>query len=557
MAKPYLPTSMLKKYTRIINETQKTILSAAFIIAVAGGINAVLGFVKARLLATYFGDSTELAIFYTADRLPDLIYSVLVVGALSTVFIPVFTSLYKKDKTRAWEAASSIINITMAFFVILGILIFLFAEKIMMLLSIGTFSESEISMGATLMRIMLAAQLLLVLSSFITSVLQSFKYFMVPALAPIAYNLGLIAGIIFFSERFGIYGPAVGVCIGAVLHLMIQIPIMKNIDFRFSFLSFSFKKNGTREVFGLMPSRIGSVLINNLITTINNSLAILISTSAVVHLKFANQLQFFPVHIFGFSIASASLPTLSEESDEQDLGKFKRTFITSFHQTMFLVIPASVILLVLRVPIVRIVFGASTFPWEATVKTSYALAFFSLSIFAQSGMYLVTRAFYALKDTATPVKVSTATLFFNVFLSLLFVQHLKLGVWSIALSYSLSTILTFFVLLIFLVRKTCGINMDELVKPFVKISYSAFFMGIALYLPLKLLDQFVFDTTRTLGLLILTAIASLAGVATYLLFTKLLKVEEVELLYKILRKLKLSKEAHVIATTTIGKREEI
>jgi putative peptidoglycan lipid II flippase len=548
---------MLKRYTRIINETQKTILSAAFIIAVAGGVNAVLGFVKARLLATYFGDSTELAIFYTADRLPDLIYSVLVVGALSTVFIPVFTSLYKKDKTRAWEAASSIINITMAFFVILGILIFLFAEKIMMLLSIGTFSESEISMGATLMRIMLAAQLLLVLSSFITSVLQSFKYFMVPALAPIAYNLGLIAGIIFFSERFGIYGPAVGVCIGAVLHLMIQIPIMKNIDFRFSFLSFSFKKNGTREVFGLMPSRIGSVLINNLITTINNSLAILISTSAVVHLKFANQLQFFPVHIFGFSIASASLPTLSEESDEQDLGKFKRTFITSFHQTMFLVIPASVILLVLRVPIVRIVFGASTFPWEATVKTSYTLAFFSLSIFAQSGMYLVTRAFYALKDTATPVKVSTATLFFNVFLSLLFVQHLKLGVWSIALSYSLSTILTFFVLLIFLVRKTCGINMDELVKPFVKISYSAFFMGIALYLPLKLLDQFVFDTTRTLGLLILTAIASLVGVATYLLFTKLLKVEEVELLYKILRKLKLSKEAHVIATTTIGKREEI
>lgn len=537
--------------------TQKTILSAAFILAVASGLNAVLGFVKGRLLATYFGDSKELAVFYTADRIPDLLYSVLVVGALSTVFIPVFTTLYKKNKDKAWDTASSMINITIGFFLVLSGVIFIFSPTLMKVLSVGKFSQDDVILGTKLMRIMLGAQLILVASSFLTSILQSFKYFLVPALAPIAYNLGFIFGTIFLSGRVGIFGPALGVAIGALLHLLIQIPIMRNVEFKFSLFSYSLYKNGTKDVFKLMPARIGSVLINNLISTINNAMAILISASAVVHLKFANQLQFFPVHIFGFSIAHASLPTLSEEGDEEALNKFKKTFVTSFHQMMYLVIPTSVILLILRVPVVRIVYGAATFPWEATVKTSYALAFFSLSVFAQGGIYLVTRAFYALKDTTSPVKVSTATLILNVLLSLLFVQYLKLGVWSVALSFSITSVITFLVLFVGLIKKTEGFNVDQIIKPFVKISYSALFMGAGLYLPLKLLDQFVFDTSRTIPLLMLTAVASFVGMATYLLFTWIFKVEEVELLFRLVRKLKFKKGAKGVATATIGHVEKL
>ncbi len=548
---------MIRTHKKFVIKTQKTILSAAFILAIASGFNALLGFAKSRLLATFFGDSKELAIFYTADRIPDLLYSVLVVGALSTVFIPVFTTLYKRDKARAWNTASSMINITLGFFVLLSSLIFLFAPFIMKILSVGKFGEAEIILGTKLMRIMLGAQLILVASSFLTSVLQSFKYFLIPALAPIAYNLGFIFGTIFLVGKIGIFGPAIGVAIGAFLHLIIQIPMMRSINFRFSLFSFSVYRNGTREVFKLMPARIGSVLINNLISTISNAMAILISTPAVVHLKFANQLQFFPVHIFGFSIAHACLPTLSEEGDALSLGKFKRTFITSFHQMMYLVIPASVILLILRVPVVRIVYGAATFPWEATVKTSYALAFFSLSIFAQGGLYLITRAFYALKDTSTPVKVSALSLLVNVLLSLIFVKHLKLGVWSVAFSFSITSVMTFLILFLLLITKIGGVNRDRLIQPFVKICYSAIFMGIGLYLPLKLLDQFVFDTSRTVPLLMLTAVASLAGILTYLLFTWIFKVEEVELLFRFLRKLKLQRGTEVVATSTIGHREEI
>ena len=390
-----------------------------------------------------------------------------------------------------------------------------------------------------------------------SSLLQSFKYFLIPALAPIAYNLGFIFGTIALSNKIGIFGPAVGVVIGALLHVVIQLPMMRSVKFKFSMFSYNMYKNGTREVFKLMPARIGSVLINNLIYTISNAMAILISTPAVVHLKFANQLQFFPVHIFGFSIAHASLPTLAEEGDGLSLSKFKRTFLTSFHQMMYLVVPASVILLVLRVPVVRIVYGAATFPWEATVKTSYALAFFSLSIFAQGGIYLITRAFYALKDTSTPVKVSALTLFVNILLSLTFVKYLQLGIWSVAFSFSITSVLTFLILFVLFFTKVGGFNIDDLTQPFVKICYSSIFMGVGLYLPLKLLDQFVFDTSRTVPLLMLTAVASLAGTATYLIFTWVFKVEEVELLFNLLRKLKLQKGADVVATSTIGLREEI
>jgi putative peptidoglycan lipid II flippase len=542
--------SALKLNGNFLLNTQNTILSAAFILGIASGLNAVLGFVKGRLLASYFGVSDELAVFYTADRIPNLMYSVLVLGALSTIFIPVFTQMYKKDEKQAWATASSMINSSILFFFILGSIIYLLAPQVMNLLALGQFPADQVALGANLMRIMLGAQMILIISSFITCILQSFKYFLIPALSPVIYSLGMIAGIVFLSGNYGIYGPALGVIIGAVLHLLIQLPLLKKVDFRFMF-SLNLRDKGIREIFSLMPPRIISVLIANTAATVNNSLAILVSSASVVYLKFAHQLGFFPVNLFGVSIASALLPTLSLENDEKDLSGFKKTLLTSWHQMLFLVVPVSVILLVLRIPVVRIVYGVSNFPWEATVKTSYTLAFLSLSVFAQSTIYLLERSFYALKDTRTPVLVSVVTIFINIVLSVFFVRGLGLGVWSIALSFSLTSILDMLAMAFFLNKKIGGFSQESLIKPFVKISYAAVFMGISLYLPLKFLDKYVFDTTRTIELLILTFIATVTGMAVYFLFTKIFKVEEIEMLYKLMHKLKIKtpQPAVVIETT--------
>jgi putative peptidoglycan lipid II flippase len=386
---------------------------------------------------------------------------------------------------------------------------------------------------------MLAAQTILVAGSLSTSVLQSFKYFAIPALAPVAYNVGMILGIVFLSKTMGIYGPAVGVIIGALLHFGIQAPFLKKAGFSFR-PRMNLKDPNFKKTLTLVPPRIMSVLLANITQTINNSLAILVSTSSVIYLKFADQLQTLPVTLFGISMAAAALPTLSSQNSIEDREDFKDTFLTSFFQMMYLVMPISAILLILRVPVVRLVYGVQNFPWDATIKTAWTLAFFSIGIFAQSANYLITRAYYALKDTLTPVIVNVATALINVLISVAFVTHFRLGVWSVAFAYTITSLMDMVFMFIFLNKKIGGFDKKKILFPFVKISMSTMFMGIMLYIPMRFLDNFIFDTTRTVNLLGLTAVAGFLGIATYILLTSLLKVKEIQLLYKLAGKLRLS-----------------
>jgi len=530
-----------KNTNGLLFRAQNTILSAAVILGLASGFSSVLGLIKTRLLARYFSVSKELTIFYTADKIPNLMYSILILGAISTVFIPVFTGLLKKDEEEAYKTASSIINFTLLFFILVGTIIFFMSPTIIKLLSVGTFSKEEINLGSNIMRIMLVSQIFLVLGSLLTSILQSFKYFIIPALAPVFYNTGMILGIVFLSNRFGIYGAATGVLIGSILHFSIQLPLAKKTKFKYSpFINFS--DHNFKNTFKSIPARITNVLISNVTQTINNSLAILISSSSAIYLKFADQLQTFPVSLFGVSMAAASLPTLSSQAANEDREKFKNTFLTSFHQVAYLVLPVSAILLILRVPAIRIIYGVSNFPWASTIRTAQTLAFFSISIFPQSIAYLTSRAFYALKDTKTPVVINTLTAITNILLTVFFVTNLKLGVWSIAFAYTITSIIDAFLLIIFLGKKVGKFNNKKLFIPLTKILWSTAIMGITLYLPMKFLDNYVLDTTRTINLLILTIIAGVTGMAAYLLITRLLKVEEIELFYKLLRKLKITKQ---------------
>jgi len=351
----------------------------------------------------------------------------------------------------------------------------------------------------------------------------------------------MILGIVFLSDRFGIYGAAVGILIGSVLHFSIQLPLAKKTKFKYSPIV-NFSDHNFKNIFNLIPARIINVLISNVTQTINNSLAILISSSSAIYLRFADQLQTFPVNLFGVSVAAASLPTLSSQAAYEDREKFKSTFLTSFHQVAYLVLPVSAILLILRVPAIRIIYGVSNFPWASTIRTAQTLAFFSISIFPQSVVYLTARAFYALKDTKTPVIINTLTAITNVSLAIFFITKLKFGVWSIALAYTITSMIDAGLLVTFLSKKIGGFDSKKLFIPLTKILWSTALMGVMLYLPMKLLDNFILDTTRTINLLILTAIASLTGIGAYLLITRLLEVEEIELFYKLLRKLKITKK---------------
>jgi putative peptidoglycan lipid II flippase len=530
--------------------TQNTILSAAFVLSASSAANALLGFLKNRLLATYFGVDKDLTIFYTADRLPNLIYSVLIVGAVSTVFIPTFTNLRKRNEKSAFETATAIVVATLAVFLLVGTCLYIWAPRIIELLAVGSFSPGEILLGSHIMRLMLIAQVFLVGGSIVTSILQSYKYFLVPALAPVFYNIGMILGIIFLSDKIGVFGPTYGILLGALLHFGIQIPLFLKSDFRFAWAN-PFKNVNFKKALLLVPPRIIQVTLANIVQTINNSLALLISSPSVIYLKFATQLQYFPVSIFGMSMAAAALPTLASQGDEKSHHKFLNSLYTSIHQMLFLVMPLSAILFVLRVPAVRIVYGARNFPWEGTVHTSIALAFFSISIFAQSANFILTRAFFALKNTKTPVLISLVTAIINVLTATVFTTLFGFGAWGIALTYSITTFIDTFLLVGALKKEVKEMSLKRLLVPFLKISEATLLMMGTLYGGLKLLDVHVLDTTKTINLLILTFVTTLMGGIVYLIFTKLLKVEEIELLYKLLRKLKIAKFLHSTRYTEV------
>ena len=243
--------------------------------------------------------------------------------------------------------------------------------------------------------------------------------------------------------------------------------------------------------------------------------------------NFAQHLQQLPVGLFGASIAQAALPMLSAASIREDMKRFKESIVSAVHQILFFVLPSSVFFIVLRIPLVRLVFGASRFDWEATVLTGMTLSMFSISLFAQSLVHVFARGFYALYDTKTPVIISIVSIGINTILSVFFIQYLMLPVWSLGLSTTIASIVNVYMLYIVLIRRIKDFNIFELWVPPIKMTFAAIISGMAVYIPLKLFDQLVFDTSRTFGLLLLTVIAGTLGLCMYVLLSWLFDIGEV------------------------------
>lgn len=540
---------LLKNTIRIFNHQQNSILSAASVIMTAVLLSRILGLLRDRLLAARFSPH-ELGVYYAAFRLPNMIFELLVMGALATAFIPVFTSyLDTKGKEEAYTLASSVINIGIFIFALFLIPLVLFTKQVSLLLAPG-FNGSQIDQMVSFTRIMLVAQVFpLILGNFFTGILQSYRNFLVPSLAPIIYNLGIIFGIIVFTPSLGLYAPVYGVVIGACLFALIQIPSILSYGYRHR-LDFDWQNPGTKAVGKLMLPRTLGLAVSQIDTTIDLILSTLLGAGMVTVFNFAQHLQQLPVGLFGASIAQASLPALSSSYAQKNLESYKKIFVSSFHQILFLVVPLSAILIVLRIPIVRLVFGASTlFDWESTVLTGKTLAYFSISLFAQSLVHLLARSFFAMHDSKTPVIVGAISVIINTVLSIVFILSLHLPVWSLGLSASIASLVNMILLLVVIYRKVGSFNPYEMFLPVVKIFLSAIIAGIAIYIPIKLLDQLVFDTTRTFNLFILTGISAGMGLTVYFFFAWFLGLSQVSILNKLLTRGKIKRAGVVIDTS--------
>lgn len=485
-------------------------------------LSKILGLIRDRLLAHTFTPD-NVAIFFAAFRLPDLIFQIVIFGALSVAFIPVFTEyLEKKDRQDAFKLAQSVLNLALLILVLLAVLIYIFIDPLTSLIVPG-FNEAQRSQVALLTRVILIGQLMLTIGSFFIGILQSFQRFIIPALAGVFYNVGIILGIVLLSKPLWILGPAVGVIIGAVLHVLVQLPLIYSLGFRFSLSSFH---AGIKEITRLMSFRTVGLAAEQINETVGLILASLISTASITYLTFAQHLQVVPIGLFGATLAQAALPVLSSESARGRIDEFKATLLTTMHQILFLALPGAAILIVLRIPAVRLVFGASQFDWEATVLTGRTLGFLAVGLSAQAISLLLVRGFYALKDTKTPVIVSLIVVTINIFLSFYFVRVANLEVWSLGLAFSIASIISGLLLFSCLHFKVGKFDMVAVLGPFSKMIMATIIMGAALYIPIKLLDQVIFDTTRTINLLVLTGLASAFALSVYVALVWYMKVRE-------------------------------
>jgi len=511
----------------IFTKKQQSVRSASLILVSMVFTSRVLGLVRDRLLNARFAPD-QLGVYFAAFRLPNLLFELLVMGALTSAFIPIFTKyITRKDEDEGLGMAAALINLSILTLTIIAIPILIWAEPISRFLAPG-FSQSEIVQMASFTRIMICAQILpLLIGNFFTGILQSYNLFLIPALAPVVYNVGIIIGIIFLSPAFGLYGPVIGVGIGALLFMCIQLPLVVAVGYKHH-LDFNVRHKGVREVLRLIGPRTLGLAVSQIDSTVDLMLSSLLGATMVTVFNFAQQLQQLPVGLFGVTVAQAALPTLAAASAKNDMPEFKKSISSAIHQILFFVLPASAMFMVLRIPIVRLVFGASRFTWEATVLTGMTLSMFAISIFAQSIVNVLARGFYALYDTKTPVIVGVISIVVNTTASIYFIKILGLPVWSLGLSTSIASILNASLLFFLLHKRVGGLVSGELFAPVIKMFLAAAVSGVVIFFPLKIFDQLVFDTTRTFGLLMLTGFVGGAGLFTYLLLAWAFDISEVK-----------------------------
>jgi putative peptidoglycan lipid II flippase len=500
------------------------VVSAAFVITMAGLASRILGLLRDRFLASTFGAGDVLDAYYAAFRVPDLIYNLLIVGALSAAFIPVFTGLVSKEKEEeAWELSNGILNLTVFCMLVFSFIFVIFAPYIMKMITPG-FPEEKMKMVVMFTRLMFLSPLFLGISGIFGGILTSFKKFLIYSLAPLFYNLGIILGIFALVPFLGPIGLVCGVVLGAFLHMAIQYPAVRHSGFRYKFIFLQALKNSeVREVLRLMVPRTLGVAVTQINLTVVTIFASTLAVGSLAIFNFAQNLQSVPLGLFGISFAIAVFPTLSQYAARDDREDFVKAFSQTFRQILFFVIPLSVMILVLRAQIVRVVLGSGKFDWDDTTLTFECLGIFVLSLFAQSTIPLLARAFYALRNTKTPFYIALVTEAFNI--CAIFILIRKFELLGLVMAFSLASVVQMLMLLFMLRAKFENLDDKNIILSISKISLASFFGGVFAQGVKYVIGSYV-DMQTFLGVFIQLSGSGLAGILVFGSACYFLKLEE-------------------------------
>ncbi len=444
---------MLKFISKLWKTETPNITSAALLIGLASLASRFIGLIRDRLLASSFGAGDALDAYYAAFRLPDFFYQLIVLGAITAGFIPVFIEyLNQKGESEARKLAETVFSaVTVTLIFVCGA-IAIFADYLVPL-TVPGFIGIKLADTILLTRILLIGTVLLGMSAVMGGILQSMRRFMAFAFAPVFYNLGIIIGIIFIVPALGVAGIAWGVAIGAFLHFAVQAMVAIPLGLG-KLRAPSVTHPGLRRIIVLTLPRIGALAASQINLLILMAFASSLDSGSIAVFNLANNLQFVPIGLIGISFAVAAFPIFSDLAASKDMAGLRKSFLDVTRKVFFLIIPATALMLLLRAQIVRILYGAGEFDWVATIRTADVLAMFVISLIAQSAAPVLTRVFYALQDSKTPLYAAVFATIVNILLAY-FLKD-EYGVAGLAAAFSIGAFTQFGLLWIFLRRKLGG-----------------------------------------------------------------------------------------------------
>lgn len=508
----------------------RPLIGASLIVFGGFAASRALGLVRNMVILNLFGTSREYEAFVVAMQAPDLVFQVLAGGAVAAAFIPVFKEYHARGDEEAWHVASSAINLAVLATGLVALVLFFLARPVTDILVPGWDAGSK-ELTAGLMRAMLLSSVIFAASAFAASILNSQHRFALAAMAPLAYNISIIAGAVLLHEQLGIYSLAVGVVVGAGLHLVVQVPGLLRGGMRYR-LSLDPTHEGVRSILRLMLPRMLGLGVGQLNLLVNVLLASFLIAGSVGYLNVAWLLLMSQVAL-SMAISTAVFPTLAEASATHDRVQLRQVFYASLRGILFLTIPSAVGLMVLGEPIVRVFFERGEFTAESTQRTAYALTFYALGIVGHGVVEIADRLFYALHDTRTPVLIACTAVGANILLSLALMST-SLNYGGLALASSLAALTEAVLLIRLLKERIVDLNLEELAISVLRVLAASLLMGILLVYLSRAAAWMLPNPSLLQQVAILVALTAV-GAGFYLGLASLLRCEEVSAVRLMLR----------------------
>jgi putative peptidoglycan lipid II flippase len=518
--------------------TARRVAHAAGIMMAAILASRLLGLVRNAVISHQFGQKYWADVYFGAFQIPDLLYFLIAGGALSSAFIPVFTEYLTKGREKeAWHLFSTVacvMFVVVSGFVLLGEI---FAAPLMHLVNPG-FSPEKAADTVPLTRIVLPAQICFFLGGLLMGVQNARNQFLMPALGPIIYNLGIICGGLLLASWLGVAGLCWGALCGAIVgNFALQLWAVRRMGMVFR-VSFDWKHPDVMKVWKLMLPVVLGVALPQVSIWINRAFASRLGDGPMAALSNANQFMQVPLGIFAQAMAVAIFPTLSAQAAQQQFAEMRATASQGIRTLLFLTIPSSVFMIVLATPIVQLLLEGGKYGPEDTALAASALAYYCLGIFAWAGQSILSRSFYALQDSRTPVVIGTGVTFLFIPMNWLFMETLHLGIRGLALATTVAASLHMFVMLGVLRRRLGGIEGKKMATSIGKTVVAAGAAGIACWMSQQsvsgMLDSHAMPV-KLHALAVLT-VSCPAGMGVYLLCAILLRTEEVRQVAGLLRR---------------------